>query len=177
MARKTEKRPDAFVELFSQHQRQLLGYLHALVQNTADAEDLLQQTSLILWRKFDEFQPDTNFFAWACRIAYYEANNFVQSKRRQQTVFSQSLLAALSAERAAQVDLFAARREALPFCLEKLSPADRQLLEQCYERNTSIKQVAAHRGRSADGVYQSLRRIRQSLYDCINRALAQERSR
>ena len=37
-----------------------------------DAEDVLQEANLVLWRKFDQYQEGTNFFAWACQIIRYE---------------------------------------------------------------------------------------------------------
>lgn len=36
--------------------------------NTADAEDAVQQASLLAWRAFGSFQPGTNFRAWFLRI-------------------------------------------------------------------------------------------------------------
>ena len=64
-------RTEEFVELSSSHQRQLLGYIFTLVGNMDDAEDLLQQTNLILWRKFDDYQPGTDFIRWACYVAAF----------------------------------------------------------------------------------------------------------
>ena len=45
-----------FAELLRQHQSQLFGYIHSLLRNLSDADDLFQQTTLILWKKFGEFE-------------------------------------------------------------------------------------------------------------------------
>ncbi len=49
-------RVDEFMRLYTQHQRRLYVYLLSLLHNVADAEELMQQTSYILWKKFDTFR-------------------------------------------------------------------------------------------------------------------------
>jgi len=39
-----------------------------LARNTADAEDIVQEASLLAWRNFDSFEQGTNFRAWFQRI-------------------------------------------------------------------------------------------------------------
>ena len=51
--------------LMTRHQRQIFGYIYTLVPNRADAEDILQETSLVICEKFDEFKEGTDFVAWA----------------------------------------------------------------------------------------------------------------
>src|SRR5262249_35538535 len=46
-----------FAEHLRQSQTRLYGYIHSLVRDLNDADDLFQQTSLILWKKFDEYDP------------------------------------------------------------------------------------------------------------------------
>ena len=66
------RKPDAseFVQLFSAHQRGVHAYISALVPSATDADDLMQETSLALWEKFDEFDPQRDFHRWACGVAY-----------------------------------------------------------------------------------------------------------
>ena len=79
-----------FVQVFQEHYHQLFAYVHTLVRNSADAEDVVQQTSLILWKKFDEYQPESNFFAWACVAARFEAMKFLRRDRRYRAHFSEA---------------------------------------------------------------------------------------
>lgn len=173
----TENHHQEFVELLARHRTQLFGYLYALVRNLDDAEDLYQQTSLVLWRKFDQFQPDTSFVHWACATARLEFRNFLRKQRPGRLYFSddlQSELATIEAEIGlTEID---SRREALATCLDKLSSSDRTLIEQCYgdsDRN-NIKQVAESLGRSAQSVYDALSRIRNALFRCVERTLSRE---
>ena len=57
--------------LMTRHQRQIFSYIYTLVPNRPDAEDLLQETSLVICEKFREFEVGTDFVAWACQIAYW----------------------------------------------------------------------------------------------------------
>ena len=57
--------------LMVQHQRQIFSFIYSLAPNRHDAEDLLQETSLVICEKFPEFKPGTNFLAWACQIALW----------------------------------------------------------------------------------------------------------
>ena len=59
-----------FLRLYTRHQHRILAYIYTLVPNRADAEDLLQDTAVLLWEKFAQFELGTDFIAWACRVAF-----------------------------------------------------------------------------------------------------------
>jgi len=67
---------DQIVQLLTNVQQQLTRYVRTLVPNRTDAEEVLQETNLFVWRHADEFELGTNFAAWACRIAYYQVLTF-----------------------------------------------------------------------------------------------------
>ena len=67
---------DQFMDLLMAHQGQVFGYIYAAVRNLDDAEELYQQTSLVLWRKFSGYQPGSDFARWACKAAKYEILHF-----------------------------------------------------------------------------------------------------
>ena len=73
---------ERFLQLFAQHQRQVLGYVYSLVPHTQNAEDIFQKTSLVLWRKFSEFTAGTSFRAWASQIAWFEVLKWREAKGR-----------------------------------------------------------------------------------------------
>jgi RNA polymerase sigma-70 factor (ECF subfamily) len=162
------------MEQLTQHQGQLFGYIFSLVHDWEDTRDIFQQTSLVLWGKFDTFEPNSNFAAWACVAARYTAMNFLRAKQRAESRLSDTLLdeVAVEFESASPSDM--ARRTALASCLQKLSELDRQLVELCYSPQASIKEVGKLLGRSSPGICKSLRRIREKLFECIDRTLAQE---
>src|SRR5690348_5657938 len=77
---------EEFARMFSRNARRIYGFIMTLVFNHHDAEEVFQNTNVILWNKFAEFEPGTNFFAWASRIAYFEVLSLMKQKRRSQTM-------------------------------------------------------------------------------------------
>lgn len=167
-------RNEAFVELLTLHQRRLYGFIYTLVPNPADAEDLLQQTSLILWRKFSEFDLDTDFSAWACRIARFEVLNYLKHKRRSRVVFNNETIVRLAEIRADRAEMHCSDRAALAGCVEKLPESDRKLINLCYATKRNMKAAAAALDRPVASVYTSLVRVRRVLMECIRQANIEE---
>lgn len=165
-----------FVQTFTRYQRRLFLFILSQVGNPIDAEELLQQTNLVIWRKAYQFQPGTNFLAWACRIAGYEVLRYRTQRRREKerVLFSDELLAELAEEAVDRAEEFESRRRALVQCLKKLRPADRELIQHRYAPGQSGKDLAELLGRPANSVYQSLGRIRRMLWECVQRTVTAE---
>jgi RNA polymerase sigma-70 factor (ECF subfamily) len=164
-----------FASLLREHQARLFGYIHTLVRDLDDADDLFQQTTLLLWKKFETFDRSRSFLAWGCGVARLEAANFLRARGRQRLYFSDALnLLLVEAQAELPDDEREDRREALGRCLDKLRERDRTLLEECYADSGGVNEVAERLGRVPQSVYNSLRRIRKSLFECIRRTLAQE---
>jgi RNA polymerase sigma-70 factor len=162
-----------FVRLLTQHSSRIFGFLLALCFNRADAEDLFQNTSVLLWEKFDSYTPGTNFLAWACRIAYFEALYDRRKSRRVKTL-SDSAWEALASDALRVVDQRDDRQEYLADCLDQLAARDRALLEQKYHSQRSVAEIAERCSKSVHSVYRSLSRIHHALLQCMRRALAAE---
>jgi RNA polymerase sigma-70 factor (ECF subfamily) len=165
-------RTEEFVRLLGQNQRRLFHYVLCLVPNRDDAEEVLQETNLVLWREFDRFQSGTNFAAWACRVAFHQVLAWRKRRQRDRLQFSDAFLEAVAAEVEAAADHLEERAEALAACVAKLPPAQRELLQMRYSENHAIETIALRAGRSAEAVYRALSRVRQALYECVNRTLA-----
>ncbi len=167
-------RYEQFVLLFTRSQPALLSYVLSMLPRWSDAEDVVQQTSLVLWRKFDEFQPGTDFVSWACQIAKYKVLNYRRQIGRDRHVFCEALLHVLADEGVADLERLEAERHALRQCLNRLDRSERDLIEQCYAEGSVIKQVAERRGDLPSRLYKRLDRIRAALLRCIEAALARE---
>jgi RNA polymerase sigma-70 factor (ECF subfamily) len=165
----------AFLSRFLKAERRIFAYILTLLPNRADAEDVLQEVSVIMWEKFDEREPPEDFVAWGCRIAYFRVRDYRRWQRRQRVVFSEAMLErmaeTLSKPAPLQLD---ARSEALAHCLAKLARRDRELLAERLKEGASVRSTAESLGRSVDVVYKALARIRRALHDCVARALAAE---
>jgi len=165
---------EEFVLLLNSSHRQLLSYLFSILANRHDAEDVLQRTSITLWRKFSSFERGTNFAAWASTVAFYEARNFQRMGVRSRLQFSDALLEILSVERTADMAHTDARHDALGHCLEKLDDAGRRLVEAAYLDGSDIGLLAEQLGRARQTLYNKLNIIRRSLAECVMRRMAAE---
>ncbi|MCG8583974.1 MAG: sigma-70 family RNA polymerase sigma factor [Pirellulales bacterium] len=165
---------EEFMELVTLHQSRLYGYIFALVGDATDADDLFQQTVLILWRKFDQFEPGSDFARWAWSTAKFEVRNFQRTSRRRKVVFSDDLINQLIDETDSLPDTLGemTRGDAMQICVDKLPDEDRDLLDLTYQKQTKVKEVAAQLGRSSQSICNSLRRIRTALFNCIERVLS-----
>jgi RNA polymerase sigma-70 factor (ECF subfamily) len=166
-----------FSELFEQHGRSIFGHIRTLVPNATDADEVFQETSVTLWQKFDQYRPDTDFRAWACRIAYYKVLKLRDRQVRSPRLFSPEFLELVSEEMIVMSDVLDARTEALLECRQKLSRRDHELLEHFHRENSTAKDVARRVGRNVHYVYRAIRRIHETLLDCIKRILSKDRYR
>ena len=60
---------EAFLQLLTANQSRIMGFILAMVPNRSVADDILQETTLLMWEKFKNFQDGTNFTAWGISIA------------------------------------------------------------------------------------------------------------
>lgn len=167
--------PDAeFVQLFTKYQRRLFLLILAQIHDPIEAEEVLQNANVIVWKKCGQFQPGTNFLAWAAAIVNYEVLKYRTRRIRDRLVFSDEFLASVAAEAVERSEELEQRRVALKDCIQKLRSQDRELIEQRYAPGETGKNLAEQIGRPANSVYQSLGRIRRALLECIQRRLAAE---
>ena len=165
---------DEFVQLFTKSQRTLYLHILSMIPNPIDAEEILQETNMVIWNKFHAFQMGTNFLAWARRIATFEVLRFRERKARDKHRFSDEFVELIAQEIETDDAFREERRTALMKCLDKLRPKDRELIGQRYSPGQSGRGLAESLGRPANSVYQSLGRIRRALLECVQRQVSAE---
>jgi RNA polymerase sigma-70 factor, ECF subfamily len=166
---------EEFVRLFSEHQPDLFKFIFLLLPSRADAEDVLQDTSVILWRKFSEFQSGTDFFRWAAQVARNKVRDFrKQAARNRQRFWDDALIESIAETRLSDHDSLMQQRDLLAKCVRALTPIDRELIRRCFAGSYSIKAVAERLGRPVNTVYKALNRIRKALMDCVDKARQRE---
>jgi RNA polymerase sigma-70 factor (ECF subfamily) len=157
--------------LMTRHQRQIFAYIYALVPNRYDAEDLLQETSVVICEKFHEFEDGTDFVAWACQIAYWRVRYSRQKFARSKVVFDQDIVDALAQTASEMTEELDERHVALGHCLQKLPQRDRELLLVRYEPGCGVEEAARRSGRTLQTAYKALARLRKLLLDCVSMRL------
>lgn len=156
--------------LLTEHRNQIYHYIFSLVPNDVDADDICQRCSIVMWRKFAEFDRDRSFLAWACGIAHYEIQNFRRSAGAGRMVFSSDVVQSLATQ-LEHLDghTTADRLTALQSCLKHLPARDRLLVHEVYWNGRNYEEVAQHCGFSLRTAYNRMHLIRRRLLDCIAR--------
>lgn len=168
---------EEFVSLITQHQMALLAFLLSLVSNRSDAEDILQRVNVALWRKRETFELGTSFRAWAFTVARWEARAFFKEQGRKSWLLYDDEVAAVVADRLASVPQRSVEglSSALERCLGKLSPNNRGMIIDRYQRGLSYRQCSEKWRRSEGGLRVTLHRIRATLRKCLTRELKEDR--
>lgn len=172
MSNGTTDRTKELVLLMTQHQRRIFSYIYTLVPERHSAEDILQETSLVICEKFADFRTGTDFVAWACQIAWWQVRAARTKFARSKVVFDERVMEAVAATATELLPELDARHEALAQCLQTLNPRDRELLMTRYE--SGVTEAARRTGRSLVAAYKALARLRRLLHDCVTSRLETE---
>lgn len=164
---------EAFIRAFTQSQRALYLYVLPLVGNSSDADEVLQETNLVIWAKWNQFTQGTNFLAWARAIARLEVFRFRRSRHQKIALLQDSLLEMVAQRAEVVSDETELRQEALTRCVAQLRAKDRELIRMRYQTGSNGDQVAQQLGRPPNSVYQSLSRIRRVLVECVRHRLSE----
>ena len=168
MSIRPDDRSAELVQLMMKYQRRLFAYIHTLVPYRSDAEDILQETSLTICEKFKDFEIGTNFYSWACQIAYWKVRSARKKFAMAKVVFNQEVMDVISQTRGQMEEELDYRHQALGKCLNKLSERDRRMVLTRYESGKNVAVAAQACGRTVQGAYKALNRIRKVLFDCVS---------
>jgi len=167
--------PTLFIQLFTKHQYALNAFISSLVPRREDIDDVMQETSLALWRKWADYDVSRDFFRWACGIAHIEVLRHHRKKATDRLWFNEELIEVLAFEMLEDTALFELRRNALDSCLKKLRESDRTVIELRYQAGMTVEKVAELLGRTTRTVHRTMARIRRALHNCISVSIQQVR--
>ena len=169
----SETTRNTVVQEIARHQPRLRAFVRCLLvrSSSMDVDDVVQEINSVLWEKADEFEPGTDFWAWANRIARFKVLNQVRRYGRERLVFDMATIEQMADVAGQRLEELAHRRDALEHCLNRLAPSKRQLIDLRYFNGHAIERIAQTIGRPAGSIRQTLYRIRTALLDCIERQL------
>jgi len=163
-----------FLSLFLRSEREVFRYVATLVPNVTDAEDIVQQTAMALWEKFEDYDPALPFTPWACRFALNKARQWIERRQRWHALLNGGLAEELMQRRQELLPEFEVRLKHLEGCLGKLPQEQRSLVEGYYYERTKIETLAQSSGRSEAATYKMLQRIRHALQVCVEARIKPE---
>jgi RNA polymerase sigma-70 factor, ECF subfamily len=156
-----------FIELMTAYQGRMYAYILSLLADPNSANDILQETNIVLWRKSTEYQMGTNFKAWCFRIANFQVMAFRQRKMRDRLVFDDELIGTLTVDAGFYDDSYESRQKQLLTCMDKLPERQRDLIQRRYSIGASIAVMAEDLKSTANSITQALFRARNNLMDCV----------
>ncbi|WP_029033770.1 RNA polymerase sigma factor [Salinimicrobium terrae] len=86
-----ESRDAAFRELLELYQERLYWQCRNIVKNHEDADDVLQNTFIKVFRNIGKFKGESQLFSWMYRIATNEAITFINNRAKKQKLSSEEL--------------------------------------------------------------------------------------
>lgn len=172
MTPEEKQRHNLFLRSFTAHEPAIRAFVRRLLPTRADADDVMQEASVVLWEKFDSFREGADFRAWAFGVARLEVLAWYRDRGRDRLVLDEDVVERLAEETQQDETRLERQRVALEQCLNKVAPEQRGLLLQAYHPASRIQDIASRSGRTVAGFYQWLHRIRRLLLDCVERELS-----
>ncbi|MBM4149405.1 MAG: sigma-70 family RNA polymerase sigma factor [Lentisphaerae bacterium] len=161
-------------KLFVRNMGPIRGIIIGMVADLSLAEDVLQEVFLVVTRKADDFDLDTNFMAWARAIVRRKVMEFVRERGKVPYLLGEEALEALAGAVPVEDEGWERRRKALADCLKSLPPRAGTIMNLRYAEGLDPQRIARHVSWSVGAIYVQLSRARRLLRDCVNRKLAME---
>ena len=87
-----------FMRLFVRHERDLRVFARSLLPNWPAVDDVLQEASVVMWKKLHQLEQEDDFFTWARVIVRFEALRARRNAARDRLVLSEETLELLAKE-------------------------------------------------------------------------------
>lgn len=165
---------ERFTQLWTACLPSVAAYVHSLVRDRALAEDLLQETALLLLRRFAEYDSIRPFVAWALGVARFKVMGSQRDAGRSLLVFDDDALENFTETWAEQADEASERGQALESCIDKLADHARRILRLRYFEDFSAERIAAKLGGNGGTIRVTLQRIRAQLRECVEQQLRRD---
>ncbi len=163
----------SYNQLVTEIQSSLFAFIFSLIGDPEAANDILQETNLVLWEKESDYDPSRPFHPWAYKISYLQVLAYRKRVRSDRLLFDDDLVDRVAG--GFEVDNHVSdRRDALAKCLKRLESRATRLVQLRYHQELSLTAIAEQCEMSLSSVKVALFRARKVLADCIERKLIGE---
>ncbi len=170
-----EQEQERFMRLWAESQQAVVNYIHATVRDGGAAKDLTQETALVLFRRFGEYDGNRPFLAWALGVAQFQVLGFHRDASRSLICFDTELFDRFTELWAETAAAASEQSAALEVCLERLPARPRQMVRLRYFEELNSEEIAQRLGSKSAAVRVTLQRIREQLRACVEQQLRKER--
>lgn len=172
-----QDRHQQFLHEYTRVQSSLRRYVYAHAPQSQQAEDILQQAAMVLWKKFGQFDPARGSFQqWSFGVVRNEVLRSRRDIARQKTLFVGDA-AKMFEERLIQKSKdLDHRQKYMGGCIDKLPPKARRAFLLRYKENLKSEIIAKQLNQKVSAFRVLLSRARASLAKCVTDALNSELS-
>ncbi len=151
----------------------LKAYARALLPHWDAVGEVMQEASIVMWRKFDQLRSEAEFLPWAKVIVRFEALKARQKFARDRLCFSEDIFDLLAEEENSESsDLIKREEEALKQCLSALTSPQKQLVLLPYQGHGAVQELANESSRTVNSLYKKIGRLHEKLTQCVERRLS-----
>jgi RNA polymerase sigma-70 factor (ECF subfamily) len=172
MNRPTQEQSEQLAALWTRAQPVVAAYIRTMLPDFHQAEEVLQRVAVVLVRKFDTYEADKPFVPWAIGFARFEVLRYRRDFATDRHQFDSDIVEQVAELYQSEEIDFAGIRGALRTCVGKLQGRNRQVLTLRYTQDVAPQEIAKEMGMTSNAVRQLLHRVRDSLRQCIERAIA-----
>jgi RNA polymerase sigma-70 factor (ECF subfamily) len=174
MAEADAEDDQVFMQCLTRYQRDLRAFIIGMTPTLTDADDILQEVNLALWKKRSLYDRNQGFLSWAFGFAVMEVRNFRNRAAKSKLWLTDEILELVAEAYPDDSQVIDQQRDALSNCVQKLGATERQFVTDFYRNHCSAQALADASGKPLSTVYKTLTRARQALRACIERTLAQQ---
>ena len=155
-----EDKDEEFTRLVNTHSTTILRFTSRRLSDPSSCDDVVAETFLIVWRRWDDLPPPDKELAWLYSIAFHVLSNHRRSRDRRDR-----LLTRMAMERDATegVDAAGLNTERVLVTLRQLRTHERELLEFVYWERLTYRDIALILGISENAVGIRINRAKRNL--------------
>ena len=161
----------SFAELWTNAQPAIRAYVHAIVRDQDTTRDIVQNTAILVLKKFESWDSSREFLPWALGFAKFEILAYRRDIARNRIVFNDEILESMTELWPNAMERVEPEQSVLLDCLEKLDRKSRNMIDLRYFHDLKIIDVAERVGSSSGAVRVALMRIRRLLEECVQSKL------
>ena len=157
------------MKLFLKHENAFRAFARSLLPNWESVDDVLQESSVVMWKKLKQLDNEDGFLPWGKVIVRFQSLKYIQKFKSDKLIFSQETINIIADEAARdEEEDHEFRDNAMQVCLKRLSESQRKLLMAPYYSHGSVKVLAGRSKVSVNSLYKKIGRLREKLSHCIN---------
>jgi len=143
------------------------AYVHSMIFNFHDSEDVIQEVGVAMADDFDQFDQSKELLPWVMAITRHKVVDYIRCKGRRRQTFDDYTMQLISEAFESIAGESDDVKNALEDCMRQLKKRPRHVLELRYLRELDVLDISKRMGLSSNAIYVMLHRIRTVLAECI----------